>query len=91
MKLSVIGAGIFGASRQTNLRPASGVTTAKWVNRLLSNTGILSAYRGRESLTGKPLQHQCSKESQFSRESETAATSTASIRNTSKSLSLLVR
>ena len=91
MKLSVIGAGIFGASRQTTLRPASGVTTAKWVSRLSSNTGILNAYRGKATSTAKPLQRQCTTENPFFPESETAATLTASIRNISKSLSLLVR
>lgn len=91
MKLSVIGAGIFGASRQTNLRLAFGVTIVKWANLLSSNTGILSAYRGKATSTGKPLQRQCTTGSLFFRGFETAVISTASIPNISKSLSLLVR
>ena len=91
MKLSVIGAGISGESRQTNLRRAFGAPIVKWDSRLSSNTEILSAYLGRGTSTLKPLLRQSTKESPFFPAFETAATSTASIPNISKSLSLLVK
>jgi hypothetical protein len=91
MKQSVIGAGIFGASRQTNPRRASVAKTVKWESRLLSNTEILNAYRGKATSIPKLLLLQSMKESPFFPAFEIADTLTASIRNTSKSLSLLVK
>jgi hypothetical protein len=81
-KLSVIVAGIFGASRQTNPRRAFVAPIVKWANRLSSNTGILSAYLGRESLTLKPLLSQSMKTSPFYRGYEIAVISIASTLNT---------
>ena len=91
MKLSVTVAGIFGASRQTNQKPGFVAQTVKWGNRLSSNTEILSAYLGRESLTLRALPFQSTKISQFYPGLETADISTVSIRSISKSLSLLVK
>jgi hypothetical protein len=91
MKLSVIGAGIFGALRQTNLRQAFGAPIVKWASRLLSSTEILSAFLGRATSTEKLLPLQLTKVSRFFRGFATADISTASIQNISKSLSLLVR
>ena len=91
MKLSVIGAGISGASRQTNLRPAFGAPIAKWASRLSSNTAILSAYLGRATSTTELLPPQFTKASRFFPAFATVDISTVSIQNTSKSLSLLVR
>jgi len=90
-KLSVIVAGISGASRPTSPRRAFVAPIVKWASRLSSSTAILNAYLGRESSIPRLLLLQFSKVSPFFPALETVATSTASIPNTSKSLSLLVK
>jgi protein gp37 len=83
--------GIFGASKWTKPRLAFVAQTAEWFSRLLSNTAIPSVYLGRVILTPKHLHSQFTKTSLFFRELEPAVILTASIPNTSKSLSLLVK
>ena len=90
-KLSVIVAGIFGASKLTNRRRASVAPIAEWDNRLSSSMEILSAFLGRATLTPRPLRSQSMKANQSYPEFEIADTSTVVIPNTSKSLSLLVK
>ena len=91
MKRYVTVAVISGALSWTNLRPASGALTVEWGNRLLSNTGIQNAYLGRGSSIQKLLLSPHTKANPFFPEFGTVVISIASIRNTSKSLSLLVR
>jgi hypothetical protein len=81
MKRYVTVAGIFGASKWTNLRRASGAPIVEWASRLSSNTGILSAFRGKATLTRKLYPSQSMKGYQFFREFGTAVISTASIRS----------
>jgi hypothetical protein len=79
MKRYVTVAGIFGASKWTNPRRASVAPIVEWVSRSLSNTGILSAYRGKATLTRKLCPSQSMKGFQFFREFGTAVILTASI------------
>jgi hypothetical protein len=90
-KLSVIGAGIFGASNLTTPKPESVAQTVEWASPLSSSTGILSASLGRVSSIRKRLPNQYTKINQFSPAFEPVVTLTASIQNISKSLSLLVK
>jgi len=71
-KLYVTVAGIFGASKWTNLKLASVALTAEWGSRSLSNMAIRSVSLGRVTLTLKLSQSQCMKGFQFSREFGTA-------------------
>jgi hypothetical protein len=91
MKRYVTVAGIFGASKWTNLKLESGALTAEWVSRSLSNTEIPSAYRGKGTLTPKRLPSQSMKANPFCPGFGTADTWTVVILNISKSLSLLVK
>jgi len=74
-------AGIFGASKSTNLRRASVARIVEWASRLLSNTEILSAYRGKATSTPKLFQGQFMKGYQFCPGFGTAVISTVVIRS----------
>jgi len=71
----------FGASNLPTLRRVFVALTAEWLNRILSSTGILSAYRGKATSTQKLLPNQSSRGTLFSPESETAVIPTAVIRS----------
>ena len=88
MKRYVTVAGIFGGSNWTNPKQASGALTVEWGSRLLSNTAIQNAFRGKVNLIRKPLQNQFMKANQFYPGREIAGTWIASIPNISKRLDL---
>ena len=79
MKRYVTVAGIFGASKWTNPRRASGALTVEWASHSLSNMGIPSAFRGKATSTLKLSPSQSMKGYQFFPVFETADTWTASI------------
>jgi hypothetical protein len=74
-------AGIFGASSWTTPRLASVAQTAEWGNRILSNMGIPSVFRGKENSTLKHLPNQSSRGTQFFPEFGTAVIRTVVIRS----------
>ena len=88
MKQFVTVAGIFGASKWTNLKRAFGALTAEWGNLLLSNTGIRNVFLGKVNLTPIHLRAQFMKANQFYPEFAIVGISIASIQNTSKRLDL---
>ena len=81
MKLSVIGAVTFGASKLQSLRLESAVRTVEWDSRLSSNTEILSVYRGKATSIRLPSLDLCLKATRFSRVFGCAVTRTAVIRS----------
>jgi hypothetical protein len=90
-KLSVIVAGIFGASKWTNQRRAFVAPIAEWRNLLSSNTAIPNVFLGRATLIPKHLRSQSTKVNPFYPGFEIAVISTAVIPNISKSPSLLLK
>ena len=85
MKRYVTVAGIFGASKWTNQKPAFGALIAEWDNLLLSNTETQNVYLGKVNLIQKHLPSQCLKENLFYPAFGIVGISTASIPNISKS------
>ena len=88
MKRYVTVAGIFGVSKWTNPKRASGALIAEWGNRSLSNTAIQNAFRGKGNSIRTPLQNQFMKANQFCPGREIAGIWIASIPNISKRLDL---
>jgi hypothetical protein len=88
MKRYVTVAGIFGASKWTNPKPASVAPIAEWVSRSLSNTEIPNAFLGKVNLIRKRLPAQFTKTNQFYPGYEIAGIRIASIQNISKKLDL---
>jgi hypothetical protein len=71
----------FGASKLRSLKLASGAPIVEWDSRLSSNTGILSAYRGKATSILLLSLSLCSKAAQFSRGYATAVTPIAVTRS----------
>jgi len=88
MKQYVTVAGTFGASNWTTLKPAFGAPIAEWVNRLLSNTEIPSAFLGKVNLIQKHSRARFMKANQFFPALEIVDIRIVSIPNTSKRLDL---